>query len=100
MVDSHHSGMPSLGPDEPQQQTSVVIALLLNACDLLFGCRHDKLSRVFTINRETYRLCLDCGAKFSYSMETMSFEKSENGGVHEQIGVLRPASCDSTFGCR
>ena len=53
MVDSHHSGMPSMGPDEPQQQTSVVIALLLNAYDRLFGCRHDKLSRVFTINRET-----------------------------------------------
>jgi hypothetical protein len=100
MVDSHHSGMHNLGPDETQQETSFVVALLLNAYDPLFGCCHAKLSRVFTINRETYRLCLECGAKFSYSMETMSFEKSENGGVHEAIGVLHPASCDSTLGCR
>ena len=100
MVDSHPSGMHSLGADETEQETSFVVALLLKAYDLLFGCCHVKLSRVFTINRETYRLCVGCGAKFSCWMETMSFEKSENGGVHEEIGALYPASCDSTLGCR
>ena len=42
--------------------------------NLLFGCRHGQLSRVFTIGGETYRVCFDCGARFEYSMETMSIE--------------------------
>ena len=40
--------------------------------DFLFGCHHDHLSRVFTLQGETYRVCCDCGAKFAYSLETMS----------------------------
>ena len=100
MVDSHHSGMRSLDPHGSQQETSLVVGLLLKAYDFLFGCHHEKLSRVFTIDRETYRLCSDCGAKFPYSIVTMSLAKSENGGVHEEVGVLHPVSCDSTLGCR
>jgi hypothetical protein len=42
--------------------------------DGLFGCHHSHLSRVFTINRRSYRVCCDCGAKFDYSLETMSIE--------------------------
>lgn len=43
--------------------------------DFLFGCHHGPLSRVFTIGGETYRVCCDCGAKFEYSLETMSVER-------------------------
>ena len=43
--------------------------MLLN---FLFGCRHHNLSRVFTLDRHTYRVCCDCGAKFSYSLANMS----------------------------
>ena len=42
--------------------------------EFLFGCRHHNLSRVFTIDRQTYRVCCGCGAKFSYSLATMSIE--------------------------
>jgi hypothetical protein len=30
---------------------------------------------VFTLQGETYRVCCDCGAKFAYSLETMSTER-------------------------
>ena len=43
--------------------------------DLLFGCHHSNLSRIFTIDGNTYRVCCDCGAKFDYSLETMSIER-------------------------
>jgi len=47
---------------------------LTSALDFLFGCHHRHLSRVFTIDRRTYRVCCDCGAKFQYSLESMSME--------------------------
>jgi thiamine pyrophosphokinase len=42
------------------------------AVEFLFGCHHRNLSRVFTIESKSYRVCCDCGAKFAYSLETMS----------------------------
>jgi hypothetical protein len=30
-----------------------------------FGCHHRHLSRVFTINKRTYRVCFDCGGEFT-----------------------------------
>ncbi len=48
---------------------------LADFLDLLFGCHHSHLSRVFTLQGETYRVCLECGAKFEYSMQTMSMER-------------------------
>jgi len=37
----------------------------------LFGCRHNNLSRLFTIRRRTYQVCWDCGTEFDYSWERM-----------------------------
>ena len=48
---------------------------LVATLDFLFGCHHGHLSRVFTINRRTYRVCCDCGAKFKYSLESMCMEE-------------------------
>ncbi|HUB19076.1 MAG TPA: hypothetical protein VL990_10600 [Acidobacteriaceae bacterium] len=39
--------------------------------DFLFGCRHADLSRVFTIGGQTYRVCIACGSRFSYSLASM-----------------------------
>jgi hypothetical protein len=30
-----------------------------------FGCHHRHISRVFTIKKRTYKVCLDCGCEFS-----------------------------------
>jgi hypothetical protein len=48
---------------------------LLAIVDYLFGCRHGHLSRVFTLQGESYRVCCDCGAKYAYSLETMSINR-------------------------
>jgi len=29
-----------------------------------FGCHHRHISRVFTIKKRTYKVCLDCGHEF------------------------------------
>ena len=47
------------------------------ALEILFGCHHSNLSRVFTIGGHSYRVCFDCAASFDYSLETMSIRKLE-----------------------
>jgi len=47
---------------------------LVATLDFIFGCHHGHLSRVFTIGGQTYRVCCDCGAKFTYSLEDMCME--------------------------
>jgi uncharacterized membrane protein len=48
---------------------------VVTALDFLFGCHHHNLSRVFTIHGRTYRVCCECGAKFKYSLTSMSIEQ-------------------------
>jgi hypothetical protein len=43
--------------------------------DRIFGCHHRRLSRVFTIRSRTYRVSCSGGARFKYSLETMSVER-------------------------
>ena len=50
-------------------------ATLFAMLDFLIGCHHAHLSRVFTLQGESYKVCCDCGAKFAYSLETMSIER-------------------------
>lgn len=47
-------------------------SLLRNIFDWAFGCRHRRLSRVLTIDNQTYQVCLNCGARLRYSWNTMS----------------------------
>ena len=48
---------------------------LANALEFAFGCHHTKLSRVFTLEGRSYRVCCDCGATFDYSLSTMSITR-------------------------
>ena len=57
------------------QLEKTVLAMLLAILDFLFGCHHLHLSRVFTLQGETYRVCCECGARFAYSLKTMSIER-------------------------
>ena len=49
--------------------------------ELLFGCSHKRLSRPVTPARhspgprDTYVVCLDCGKKLAYDLETMTLGK-------------------------
>ena len=51
---------------------NALLARLELFLEFLFGCHHGQLSRVFTIGGESYQVCCDCGAKFAYSLQTMS----------------------------
>ena len=56
--------------------------------DFLFGCHHAHLSRVFTLQGETYKVCCDCGAKYAYSMETMSIvRRVPSTSVHTRFRI-------------
>jgi hypothetical protein len=44
---------------------------LFRTFESAFGCHHRNLSRVFTIDGRTYRVCCECGAQFDYSLEKM-----------------------------
>lgn len=37
----------------------------------LFGCWHRNLSRPFTHGRQSYRVCLGCGARKNFNTETL-----------------------------
>lgn len=39
--------------------------------EILFGCSHARLTRPFTLNDETYKVCLDCGKQVYYSAVEM-----------------------------
>ena len=43
-----------------------------SALNFAFGCHHTKLSRVFTLEGHSYKVCCDCGEHFDYSLRTMS----------------------------
>jgi hypothetical protein len=38
----------------------------------LGACRHRHQSRPFTLDTQTYKVCLDCGKKIQYSLESMT----------------------------
>lgn len=45
---------------------------LAKVLERAFGCHHTGLSRVFTIKGRTYKVCLECGANFDYSLKEMA----------------------------
>jgi hypothetical protein len=48
------------------------IAEVLQSAEAIFGfCRHSNLSRLFTIEGRTYKVCMDCSRHVFYSRETM-----------------------------
>lgn len=50
---------------------SVVRAVLKFLYEVFLGCNHEHLTRPFTLQNETYMVCLDCGRRIYYSTETM-----------------------------
>src|SRR5690348_1649763 len=39
--------------------------------ETILGCSHQHLTRPFTLQKETYKVCLDCGKQIYYSPVTM-----------------------------
>jgi hypothetical protein len=40
-------------------------------CEIFFGCSHGHLTRPFTLQSHSYKVCVDCGKQFPYSLEKM-----------------------------
>jgi DNA-directed RNA polymerase subunit RPC12/RpoP len=39
--------------------------------ELFLGCSHERLTRPFTLQEKTYKVCLNCGSQIYYSPVTM-----------------------------
>jgi hypothetical protein len=50
---------------------SILRAIIHFLYGILLGCRHDRLTRPFTIEQKTYKVCLECGKHVFYSADTM-----------------------------
>jgi len=62
---------------------------IMRAYDLVFGCHHRNLSRVFSIKGHSYRVCCQCGAKFPYSWESMRIIKGKERTPRRQFAHMR-----------
>ena len=56
--------------------------------DIILGCRHGNLSRVFTIGGETYVVCCLCGTEFPYSLDTMSVHSCKRKTLAQGFLIL------------
>lgn len=50
---------------------TLVHAVLNFLYEIFLGCSHQHLTRPFTLQNETYMVCLDCGKQIYYSPVTM-----------------------------
>ena len=49
-----------------------IMELFQSVFEAIFGfCRHSNLSRPFTIEGQTYKVCMDCSQQIFYSRDTM-----------------------------
>lgn len=49
-----------------------IMEFLQSVFEAIFGfCRHNNLSRPFTIEGHTYKVCMDCSQQVFYSPDTM-----------------------------
>jgi hypothetical protein len=68
----------------------IAVRSLLQMFEFVFGCHHRKLSRIFTIRKRTYRVCLECGREFKYSWKTMpSMQSSVVDPARERLNSLK-----------
>ena len=63
---------------------------LLRIFESLFGCHHQQLSRVFTIGRRTYQVCVECGREFEYSWKLMHSMRSRvDNNAYAPLNTVR-----------
>jgi hypothetical protein len=63
---------------------------LRRTLDALFGCNHLQLSRVFTIQKRTYQVCVECGREFEYSWASM--HRNQRTVADHDYAPLKPGS--------
>lgn len=61
--------------------------------EILLGCNHGHLTRPFTLQTHSYKVCLDCGRQLPYSLEKMrAMHPWEIARVPAQVTELTPVS--------
>lgn len=66
--------------------------------DTLFGCNHAHLTRPFTLQAHSYKVCLDCGRQLPYSIEKMRLLRAwEEEGSEPQFAELKVVPAASRF---
>jgi hypothetical protein len=50
---------------------TIIRAIFNFLYEIILGCSHQHLTRPFTLQKETYKVCLDCGKQIYYSPITM-----------------------------
>ncbi|MDQ6786123.1 MAG: hypothetical protein M3033_04810 [Acidobacteriota bacterium] len=72
-------------------QTNGVFGNKIGLIGKLFGCWHKQLTRPFTVDGDSYRTCVHCGARKQFDLQTLktvgafhyppaiSFNRSMNG---------------------
>lgn len=50
---------------------SWILHFLQSIFEAIFGCRHSNLSRPFTLDGHTYKVCMNCSRQVFYSRDTM-----------------------------
>jgi hypothetical protein len=50
---------------------NILRAIFYFLYEIFLGCSHKHLTRPFTLQDETYMVCLDCGKQIFYSPDTM-----------------------------
>jgi hypothetical protein len=61
--------------------------------EALLGCRHGRLTRPFTLEEQTYKVCLDCGRQVMYSVEKM---RPLSAGEVRRMRMAQMAQVDGT----
>jgi hypothetical protein len=56
---------------ERVQFMKTVIAVCNFLHEIVLGCNHQHLTRPFTLEKQTYMVCLDCGKQIYYSAASM-----------------------------
>lgn len=68
--------------------------------EIILGCSHQHLTRPFTLQNETYKVCLDCGKQIFYSpitmrplnvMEVRRLHAAQAGEVRVMPATVAPA---------
>lgn len=66
--------------------------------EIFFGCSHGHMTRPFTLQAHSYKVCLDCGRQFPYSLEKMrTLHVWEISKLQPEIAQLTPVVLTSSF---
>ncbi len=66
--------------------------------EIFFGCSHSHLTRPFTLQAHSYKVCLDCGGQIPYSLEKMRpLHAWEVAKLQPRVSELTPVAVDSAF---